>query len=298
MPFQRKSLDLVPRGVAPDVQIIFHGQLILRSTDGQGCDVAVNPIATGHQLSIETRIKKRGYVDRIAMRHLGPLNFRNPEGLLIEVRGGAPVAPAAFKLVSNGPINFEDANSTTEDDFRWILNLEGDQFHDAVLNAPVFESQNVIRMRGGEYNFKTAARPDLRLRYRRRGGNKPEKTMAAIGAIACADVYLVNDQRLVMKWQDGTQERDRTLSLPKIAETTYEIYIENTPLFLDSPVGAAVADREEFKEYYKLFPGVPAVPLGNRFALVPEVFVDPLNPQMGSPEIPCQVVTLDGPGPG
>lgn len=299
MPFQRKSLNLIPRGDKPDVQIIFHGQLILRSTDGQGCDVAVNPIATAHRLSIETRIKKQGKVDRIAMRHLGPLNFRNPEGMLIEVRslpGAAPVVSAAYKLVTDDPIDYGNPNSTAADDFRWILNLEGDLFHDAVLNAPVFNSQNVIRMRGGEYNFKTASRPNARWIYHRRGGSQPDRRMDSIGAIACADVYLERDQRLVMKWQDDTQEEDRALSLPKKTDGThYEIYIENTPLYLDPPVGAAIPDREELKEYYKLFPGIPPE-LGKRFALVPEL----LNPliEAGSPEIPCQVVTLDGPGPG
>ena len=96
MPFQTKRFDELPRGVKPneaDVQIIFDGQLMMRS-DGQGCDVAVNPIATGHVLSIEARIKRDRETDRIAMRHLGPLNFRlstdgQPEGILIEVVGGA-----------------------------------------------------------------------------------------------------------------------------------------------------------------------------------------------------------------
>jgi hypothetical protein len=300
MPFQEKPLDDLPRGVTPDVQLIFHGQLILRSQDGQSCEVAVNPVATDHVLSIEARIRKPNQIDRIAMRHLGPLKFRNSEGMLIEVRGGDPVDPAAFKMVGNGPMNLNDINGMPEDDFRWILNLEGELFHDQRLNAPVFASQNVIRLQRGEYFFKTAARPDLRLRYQRRGGNKPDKEIAAIGAIASASVYLGEDQRLVMKWQDATQEQDRTLSLPKLAGTFYEIYIENTPLFLNPPSEAELARRDEFIEYYKLLPDVPAVPLGRRFAVVPEIRPsDGAQPlQEGTPEVPCQVVRLDGPGGG
>src|SRR4026209_1922009 len=118
MPFQEKPLEELPRDVLPDVKIIFHGQLILRSQDGQACEVAVNPVATDHILSIEARIKKPNEIDRIAMRHLGPLKFRNSEGMLIEVRGGAPVDPAAFKMVGNGPMNLDSTDGMPADDFR------------------------------------------------------------------------------------------------------------------------------------------------------------------------------------
>jgi hypothetical protein len=293
MPFQEKPLNDCPPGT-PDVRLLFHGQLILRS-DGHGCDVAVNPVATDHVLSIEVRIKKEGKTDRIRMRHLGPLNFREPEGLLIEVAGPGPaVASAAFKLVGNEPIDYENPASAAEDDFRWILNVEGPLFHNAVLNSPVFGAfagQNVIRLRGGEYYFKTAAMASPRYQYRRRGGNKPDVVIGAIGCIASASVFLPENKSLVMKWQDDTREGDRTLSLGKAEDTTYEVYIENTPLCLDRPREAQLPLMDEFKEYYKVLD----VPVGDRFSVVPE-----LRPalQEGTPEVPCQVVTQDGPGPG
>ncbi len=307
MPFQTKRFEELPRGSEPheaDVQIIFDGQLMMRS-DGQGCDVAVNPIATGHTLSIEARIKKDGETDRIAMRHLGPLNFRlssegQPEGILIEVvGGGAPVAPAAFKLVTaNGPLDLKNpAEGTRLDDFRWMLNLEGPQFHNAVLNAPIFGSQNVIRLRNGEYHFRTAARVDSRFQYRRSGGGQDDATFKSIGVVAAASVFLSDDsQSLVMRWQDGTRENDRVLTLSKVRGIRYEIYIENSPLFLDPPTPAELAGRDELIEYYKLLPGVPAVPLGRRFRLEPEGAPVPVESDEGSPSVPCQVVTLDGIG--
>lgn len=308
MPFQTKRFDELPRGVKPneaDVQIIFDGQLMMRS-DGQGCDVAVNPIATGHVLSIEARIKRDRETDRIAMRHLGPLNFRlstdgQPEGILIEVVGGAaPVAPAAFKLVTaNGPLDLKNpAQGTRADDFRWMLNLEGPQFHNEVLNAPIFGSQNVIRLRNGEYHFRTAARVDPRFQYRRSGGGQDDATFGSIGVVAAASVLLSENQSLVMRWQDGTREDDRVLTLSKVPGIQYEIYIENSPLFLDPPTPAELAGRDELIEYYKLLPGVPAFPLGRRFSLVPEGAPVPVETDEGSPSVPCQVVTLDGPGGG
>ena len=117
------------------------------------------------------------------------------------------------------------------------LNAEGPLFHGAELNVPIFATHNVIRLRGGEIYFKTAARASPRYQYRRRGGNKPDAVIGAIGAVASASVFLNDDQRLVMKWQDATRETDRTHVLEKAAaaDTTYEIYIENTPLYLDPP---------------------------------------------------------------
>ena len=308
MSFQTRRFEESPLGVEgnrADVQIIFDGQLMMRS-DGQGCDVAVNPIATGHTLSIEARIKRDGETDRIAMRHLGPLNFRlssegQPEGMRIEVVGGAaPAAPAAFKLVTaNGPLDLKNpAEGTRPDDFRWMLNLEGPQFHNAVLNAPIFGSQNVIRLRNGEYYFRTAARVGRRFRYRRSGGGQGEATFGSIGVVAAASVFLADSQALVMHWQDGTREDDRVLTLDKVPGTHYEIYIENSPLFLDPPTPAELASRDELIEYYKLLPGVPAFPLGRRFRLVPEPAPVPDDGDLGSPSVPCQVVTLDEPGGG
>jgi hypothetical protein len=288
MTFQAKPFEQLPQA-APDVQIFFHGQLILRS-DGRGCDVAVNPIATNHVLSIETRIKRQGEIDRMAMRHLGPLKFRNPEGMLLEVReNGATAAPAAFKLVTNDPFDPTDPDSTREDDFRWILNLEGQFFHNTPLNPRVFASQNVIRMLGGEFYFKTAARAHPRFQYRRSGGGNPQDLIiGAIGCVASASVFLGEDQSLRMRWQDGTREDDRTLSLEKSADTCYEIYVENTPLFLDPPRPADLPGLDEFIEYYKVLD----LPAGlNRFSVVPELR---LGPQAGTPEVPCQVITLDG----
>jgi hypothetical protein len=289
MPFQPKPFDQLPHGV-PDVQIFFHGQLILRSADGLGCDVAVNPIATDHVLSIEARIKRGQGPDLMRMRHLGPLNFRNSEAVLIEVRGGAaPVVPAAFKMVGNDPINFANAASARDDDFRWILNVEGLQFHNRPLNFPGFASQNVIRLRRGEYFFKTAAHPNPRLQYLRSGGGQQNATFDTIGSVASASVFLGENQTLVMRWRDGTAVGERTLRLEKAEDTRYEIYIENTPLFLDTPAEPDLPRMDEFIHYYKVLD----VPEAERFSVVPRIRPDG---QLGTPDVPCQVITQDGQG--
>jgi len=275
----------------PEVQIFFHGQLFLRSADGLGCDVVVNPAATDHVLSVEVRVKKAGETDLVRMRHLGPLNFRESEAMLFEVLGEEPVvAPAAFKVVTDDPIDFRDPLSTRADDFRWILNVEGPLFHNKALNPPVFASQNVIRLRGAEYYFRTAARPHDKLQYRRSGGNQDEVIFRTIGSVACASVFLDPDQSFVMKYQDGAREEERFLPLEQLENVQYEIYIENTPLCLDKPGEQDLAQMDEFVHYYKILD----VPPDERFSVVPEF----VRGQAGSPDVPCQVVTGDGPGPG
>lgn len=320
MPFTEKKFDDLPPAKKdnwdPDVQIFFHGQLILRSPDGQGCDVAVNPIATDHVLSIEARIKPRDSAevreedeeeaeeevqktDLVRMRHLGPLNFRNSEAVSIEVEAGpTPVVPAAFKLVGNDTINFADRRSAPKDDFRWILNVEGPLFHNRRLNFPGFASQNVIRLHKGEYYFKTAAHPNKRLQYVRRGPGAAAEpvTWDTIGSVASASVFLENDQALIMKWRDGTRDEDRELVLEKNDKVRYEIYIENTPLFLDTPGEIDLPRMDEFIHYYKILD----VPEGERFSVVPKMRPpEPGEGQLGTPDVPCQVLTQDGtPGGG
>jgi hypothetical protein len=288
MPFKPKLFSEMPGGT-PDVLIVFHGQLLLRSENGTDCEVGVNPIASSHNLSIEARMKRRNATDRIRMRHLGPLHFRPSEGMSISVAGNM-AQPSAFKLVTLEPIDYEHGTGR-EDDFRWILNLEGGLFHGEELHPAVFPSQNVIRLQEGEYYFRTAARSEPRYQYRRMNGNKPEFVFRTIGGIASASVFLQENQAVVLRWQDGTRERDRTLTLSKMADTFYEIYIENTPLFLDEPRQADLPNMDELAEYYKVIPQIPA---GNRrFKLVPELY--PGEGDRGSPDIPCQVMTLDGP---
>lgn len=300
MTFTPKLLSQVPV-TPPDVQIFFHGQLLLRSEDGASCEVAVNSIATNHVLTIETRTKTPGRVDLVNMRHVGPLNFRESEGLLIEVK--TPVgSPKAWKCLTLDSINYESGeappNNPPDEDFRWILNLEGVHFHEKDLDPPIFKSQNVIRLKGGEFFFQTAARTNRDFLFRRTDGGKSPKDFRRIGAIAKASVFLDRNQSIVLSWQDGTREQDRVLTLTKSDNCTYEIYIDNSPLFQETPIPADLPKCEELIEYYKVIPEIPpTVPTmpPQRFKLTPTPD-DPLPGagQAGSPSIPCQVLVLDG----
>ncbi len=234
----------------------------------------------------------------------------------------AVASPAALSCKTLDSINYETgANPPPDEDFRWILNLEGINFHEKELRPAVFGSQNVIRLRGGEYFFRTAVRANNDFIFKRSGGGKDPKDFRRIGAIARASLFLANNQGVKLSWQDGTQEEDRVLTLTKATGSTYEIYIENTPLYRNAPNPnqSQFPEFDELIEYYRVVTEILPTTLGTspaRFKLIPTR--SPIVPlvegesapdsglagsdagelreaQKGSPAIPCQVMTLDGP---
>jgi hypothetical protein len=286
MPFRTKALSEVPAAV-PDVDIIFHGQLLLRpSADEKSCEVAVNPVAVKHILSIEARTKIPNQPDVIEMQHHGPLNFREPEGVTIEVEQAADPA-FVFKCVGDGAPDYRTGEGAVSEDFRWVLNLEGDQFHNTALTCPIFTNrQNVINLKNGQYFFRTGIRSGQDLTYVRRLLGENPTDFKRIGAIARASVFLNPTQVVVMRWFDGTSER--ALNLRKVSGASHEIYIQNTPLFL--PDSEAIG-HDELAEYYKILPTVGA---DHRFTF--HTVRQGGTRDKGTPTIPCQVVRLDGPG--
>ena len=291
MPFQTRLLSTLPARL-PDVEIIFHGQLFLRSEDGRTCEVGVNPIATDHELLIEVRTKTNdGRPDQINMRHVGPLDFRSPEGMSIEVVPPSDTL-AAWKCVTTGTINRHDGTGAPNEDFRWMLNFEGDLFHNKDLTPIVFGGQNTIKLHQGEFFFRTGVRTPDRLKYERRGGGLGNEDFKKVGAIARASIFLFQNQSLVIRWTEGTEPR--TLTLTKTMDgSTYEVYIENTPKFVVAPAPPAdLSAFEELVHFYKVIP-TGQVASAARFTLKP---VDVPTGQAGSPTIPCQVMILDGPG--
>jgi hypothetical protein len=196
---------------------------------------------------------------------------------------------AAWKCVTQDTIDRQKGTGAPEDDFRWMLNFEGNLFHNKELSPIVFGTQNTIKLHQGEFFFRTGVRAPERLKYERRGGGLGDVDFKRIGAIARASLFLVQNQSLVIDWIEGTEPH--TLTLTKSLDgTTYEVYIENTPTFVEVPNPSDLSAFEELVHFYKVIPTdqVPA-----KFKLTP---VDDPRGQAGSPTIPCQVMTLDGPG--
>jgi hypothetical protein len=291
----------------PDVEFFFHGQLLLRS-DGEICEVGINPIAKDHVLTVEVRVKRADrpvertipdHVDVLAMRHVGPLDFRAPEeGMTVVPREGMtidvveePSTIAVWKCIGDDPLDLETGVGRWEEDFRWILNFEGPNFHNQPLHPNVFNTQHVIRLQNGEYFFRTAFRSPDQLLYTRHREGDDDAFFRKIGAVARASVFLERDQSVVLKWTDGSEPRSHSLTrgLPGI---TYEVYVQNTPLFQPDPQKPEdYAAFEELVHYYKIIPGIESAA---RFTLEPSNV--PLEEgESGTPTIPCQVLRLDWP---
>jgi hypothetical protein len=284
MPFTPRLLTGPMPNVPPDVDIIFHGQILLRS-DGVTCEAALNPLATNHVLTIEARTKTRNQSDVIAMRHIGPLQYRRP-GMTIGLDPPAKTL-ASWKCIGDRPIDYAGGGGNPYD-FRWILNLEGRYFHERRLDPEIFNSDHVIRREGGEYYFYTGVRSTAGLKVRRSGGGKEDYTFNRIGAVVRASLYLEDDQSVFMRWMHEGAER--SVPLTKTAGVRHEIYIENTPLF--DYEADELEKHEELREYYKVIPGFDEM---ERFTLTPfrpEQFGDD-DGDFGTPSIPCQVLRLD-----
>lgn len=305
MPFTSIS-KTGPAGREPDVKIFFHGLLLLRSEDGKTCEAGVNHAGFRHVLSVEARTKTPNRPDVIHMRHFGNLNFRQP-GMSIQITGAGP-DPNAFKFVSSAQIDHANGDSAPEEDFRWIINLEGGLFHGDEITSTVFGTQHVIRLEGGEYYFYTARRARPGLKFERKGGGKKDKTFRRIGSVIGARVFLNDNQSVVMRWSDGVQEDECVLTLSKPQSgVSHEIYIENSPLYEPPTTLRNRPRHSELLEYYKVIPGIIGAA---RFNLEPSEEVTPglsdegapfssgsakYDSERGSPSIPCQSVVLDGP---
>jgi hypothetical protein len=305
MPFRPRLLTQPLPTRTPDVEFFFHGQLLLRS-DGVSCEVGVNPIAKDHVLTVEVRVKRADrevertipdHVDVIAMRHNGPLDFRAPEeGKIVVPLEGMTVdiveessTIAVWKCIGDDPLDLENGIGRWEEDFRWILNFEGPNFHNQPLDPNVFNTQHVIRLQKGEYFFRTAFRSEG-LKYTRTRDGENDAVFRGIGAVARASVFLERDQSVVLNWTDGSEPRQLFLTrgLPGI---TYEIYVHNTPPFQPPPPDPDdLSAYEELVQYYKIIPGIDSA---QKFKLVPSN--DPQPGQEGTPTIPCQVLRLDWP---
>lgn len=298
MPFGKRLLTQPFPSVPPDVEMYFHGQLLLRSDNSAMCEVGINPVASNHVLTVEVRRKQLNKPDLILMRHVGPLNFRRPTtpgrtepGMIIEVSNPVATTQAAWSCEGTDMLDYVNGTSRYPEDFRWVLNLEGNLFHDRELNPSVFDTTDMIRLQNGEFFFRTAFKSPDRLKYQRRGGNKDPLDLRGIGAIARASVFLVEHQNVLVTWNDGTG--DRVLTLTKSAGFTYEIYVQHTPLFVQP--GDATA-HDEMTQFYRIIPEVAG---GDRFTFaVVDAPLGPIPPDKGSPDIPCQILKLNGPGGG
>jgi hypothetical protein len=279
MPF-RSTQQGQPMPANPDIKIFFQGLLILRaSDDSKRCVVETLLRPTfSHTLSIEVRAKRAMEPDVIIMRDFGHLQ---PPGLVID--GGYDEASSVVHKYQPSSFN-NPASDGAPEDFRWIVNLEGSLFHGHPLTVNTNATRPGITIKNGIYYFHTAARKTGPIT--RTGGGEVDQELTAIASIAAASLSL-GSQPAVVTWTRGTSH---TLKLHKVAGTSYEIYIDNSPLFMDpgSP------PHNELHEYYGVLSG-----FGDKFDLdfhtTSLVGTGKFDTMRSSPNIPCQAIALETP---
>jgi hypothetical protein len=283
----------------PPIRIFFHGLIVLSSPDGISCVGETHRVpGPPHTLSVEVRVKAPGQPDVILMRHFGNLPGTHP-GLSIRVTN-ATSQPAAYKYVPSprfNPIN--PTGDEQDDDFRWVINLEGSNFHGRPLSVDTHKTRPGILIEGGVCYFYTALLRQGSIGVTQGGANRPP--LQGLAAIIGANLYLDNGSEAVVTCHAAGGDFVLPLGAPG-GGVSYEIYIDNSPLFEDASSGHT---HSELKEYYGVIQGVPS---GEQFNLVFPNLAPDLQREggevrgslkfnnVGSARIPCQSITLDGNG--
>jgi len=275
MPFTPTN-DLGPN---PAVRIFFSGLLILEPLADNTCQVFVHNSSIDHNLSIEVRRKRQGKPDIIIMRILGPLSFTGGDpsrthGLLIRSIG-IPTGPKGIK-------GYDSQGSSEGTKLRDSFDLS--KIHD-VLPGQVDVVGGLPSILLDDATFYTAELTPMKATLKKKDGKK-EVNLTEVPQVIGANVYLDPrdpNQQLQLTWRQSG--RDVNLNLEQSKDFTYEVYINNEPLFEDDSV-AAPFKHDEFEEYYKILPAI--TPKGEQFELV---FPEP-PPHRGSTRTPCMSVLL------
>lgn len=275
MPLNNSDEQTIPPN--PDVRIYLHGQLILEPGPDEGeCTVGVNRCSPAHQFSFEVRQRMLDpdAPDIILTRRLGTLATDIEIDVVDAEDPDEPANEGVTRFVPDVPFG-------QPQDFRWLLDLEGRNFHDSdvVINGADVEPSVIIR----EGLFYTASRTDdRRLRVTREGGGKDPSNLGVVAAIVGVNIYL-RGRKVKVTYGD-----DALLLPPESAPANvkyYEIRITNDPPFVseDAPVA-----HDEFREYYKTVKclRVDGQQVADflRFRLLLERIQ---TPGLGSPTIPC-----------
>lgn len=262
----------------PDVRIFFTGLLVLESLANNTCEVFVNYRSPDHHLSIEVRRKRTGLPDVVMMRHQGPLSFTAPGG------GQPPRFGLKIEVIPTptGISGYNGAQASTEGkklDFAFNMF----RIHDVATGSveALGGRPSILINQGIFYSADTFTRGAILKKKKPMSPPKPQNEFANIIG---ANIYLTAPQVVTLSWRQ--QGRDVLLNLPKSAQHSYEIYINNEPLYEDDSLLQPFL-HDEFAEYYKI---LPAIGPEEQFELTFPQTSPP--PERGSTRTPCASVLL------
>lgn len=232
----------------PDVQIFFHGLLMLCPDDSGGqCRVGVHRLSVDHKLSVEVRVKGNEPPDPPLLR-LGEILDR--EGLSITI----PDSTRGVRkfVTTTGELNRLD-ETNDEKDFRWSLDLQ--KLDSAQPKIELKESGISPSIVINDGLFYTARRTDpAKINVRLLDPPNPAKPLNRVARIIGANIYLEDGEQVVLEWfGDGEEQK---LILPKAqGDRTAVIYIDNSPALMPS----GKPKHSEFVEYFKVVGNATAI---------------------------------------
>jgi hypothetical protein len=266
----------------PAVRIFFIGQMILESSaDGKTCEVFINRAAPGHHLSIEVRRKQPGKPDQIMMRHLGSLPFASAptgvtpkHGLFINVTNG----PQGVKGYSGSVASTEGKALARAFNMRKIHDVEPGRV-DPIGGRPSILIDDAVF-----YAADTITKCNLK----KKQDNSSDLPQTEKASIIGANIYLPadNSKKVTLTWRQGGM--DVQLKLERSDVFSYEIYINNEPLYEDDN---DPFKHDEFSEFYRILRDIPREEQFELTFPAPDPVAPP--PSRGTTRTPCMSVLLD-----
>ena len=258
----------------PSVRIFFIGLNIIKSIDNDAVQVFIDHESPEHQLTIETRRKRRGKPDQLMMRIVGPLAITGADpngthGLLIKTTG-LQSTPKGVRAYTGAKISTEGTKLADSFVLETLLGKSPGTVEQAEETGTIFIDHGV---------FYTADKITTKARLVKDNGGDPTD-LTEVATIVGANIYLnPPDEVVTLFWQqDG---KDVFLPLEQFPNSSYEIYVINEPLFEE--ISPTLPRHGEFEEYFKILPDVDP---DDKFEIE---FLEDIH-ERGSTRAPCMSI--------
>jgi hypothetical protein len=226
---------------APTIRVIFRGLMIFHfDTEKLLYEVGVLR-APNHQLRIHVEKRSPSGTSEILVpvEELGSLDKRI---WTLELTNPGTQGISTYQ---NGAFNRKKGIGDDRD-FRWTVDLEGEEFYNNALSIKTALLGPIIRIPSGMFYTMTKTEPLLR-----KQGDHAFQEFGSIAEDIAADIWLDNGEAILKA--DSTE----IVRLKRQPHTTYDVIIENTP----SSHQHLSSNVDHFDYYYDLIDNQP----GGRF---------------------------------
>jgi hypothetical protein len=224
----------------PDIRVVFHGLLMFCFDGSRQCEVGIHnathsdPPQRRHLLEVNLWTKRGNACPRLPAR-LFAGDSRDLQNIEMRVDFPPDDMDGVFAFTAAG------GKETDKRDFRWVPDLEGDSFYNAVLPKRLDLLRPSLRINNGLFHtiYKTNST------FKKVGG-QGAPGVGNIGTVVGANIYLSDDSQFTLQLD--------SLLVPLLREpgVTYQIDFTNTCECL------AVEEQNDFNLYRDAFEIPPA----------------------------------------